>query len=93
MFDKVKQMYELKKQADELKKMLAKEIVEVEAAGMKVVMSADQKVQSVDLGDNPNSDTLKDMLNKAVDESQKVAAKKMQEQMGGMAGLADMLKG
>lgn len=93
MFDKVKQMMELKKQADALKKMLADEIVEVEAGGMKIVMTAEQKVKTLELGDDPNEKTLLEMFNKASEEAQKVAAKKMQEQMGGMSGLADLLKG
>jgi DNA-binding protein YbaB len=92
MFDKVKQMYELKKQADALKKELEKEIVEVESGEIRVRMSAEQKIIELELGSSPDSKVLKDVLNKAVEESQKVAAKKMQSMMGGMGGLSGLLK-
>ncbi|MCL5411939.1 MAG: YbaB/EbfC family nucleoid-associated protein [Patescibacteria group bacterium] len=92
MFDKLKQAYDLKKQADTLKKELEKEIVEVESGEIKIRMSADQKVQEVTLGSNPDPRVLKDVFNKAVEESQKVAAKKMQSMMGGLGGLTDLLK-
>lgn len=93
MFDKVKEMYELKKQADEMKKALEKEIIEVESGDIKVVITADQKIQSIHLGDTIDEKTLKEVINKALEESQKVAAKKMQDMMGGMGGLANLLKG
>ncbi len=93
MFDQVKELYQLKKQADEMKKALEKEVIEVESGDMKVVITGDQKIQSIHLGDSVDEDSLKDVINKALEESQKVAAKKMQEMMGGASGLANMLKG
>lgn len=93
MFDKMKELYDLKKQADEMKKVLEKEIIEVESGDMKVVISADQKIREIHLGDSVDEDNLKEIINKALEESQKVAAKKMQDMMGGMGGLANMLKG
>lgn len=93
MFDKVKELYELKKQADQMKKMLEAEIIEVEAGDMKIVITGDQKIKEIHLGDSVDEDSLKDVINKALEESQKVAAKKMQDMMGGMGGLANLMKG
>lgn len=93
MFDQVKELYQLKKQADEMKKVLEKEIITVESGEMKIVVTADQKIQEIHLGDSVDESSLKDVINKALEESQKVAAKKMQEMMGGAGGLANLLKG
>jgi DNA-binding protein YbaB len=92
MLDKMKELYELKKQADPMKKVLEAEIIEVESGDMKVVISGDQKIKEIHLGDSVDEDSLKEIINKALEESQKVAAKKMQDMMGGMGGLANMLK-
>lgn len=92
MFDKVKQMYELKKQADAIKKELEKEILEVEAGDIKIRISADQKIQEIRFGDSVDPKTLKDVINKALEESQKVAAEKMKGMMGGMGALSNLFK-
>jgi len=92
MFDKMKQMYELKKKADALKKELENEIVEVEAGDIKIRVSADQKIRDITFGDSVDPKNLRDAINKALEESQKVAAEKMKGMMGGMGGLSDLLK-
>ena len=93
MFDKMKQMYELKKQADEMKKMLEAEVLEVEQGDIKVRVNGAQKILSLSFPENVDPDRLRDAINKANDEAQKVAAKKMQGMMGGLGGLSDLLKG
>ncbi len=93
MFDKMKQMYELKKQADQMKKELEAEVLEVDHGGVKVRINGAQKILHLDFEDGIDHDKLKDAINKASDEAQKVAAKKMQGMMGGMSGLQDLLKG
>lgn len=93
MFDQVKELYQLKKQADEMKKVLEKEVIEVESGDMKVIITADQKIRSIKLGASVDENSLKEIINKALEESQKVAAKKMQDMMGGVGGIANMLKG
>lgn len=93
MFDKLKQMYELKRKADQVKKELEAEVIEVETGGVKIRVNGAQKVQKIELPEDINPDKLKDAINKAMDEAQKVAAKKMQGMMGGMEGLQDLLKG
>ncbi|MEX0621459.1 MAG: YbaB/EbfC family nucleoid-associated protein [Candidatus Woykebacteria bacterium] len=93
MFDKLKQMYELKRKADQIKKDLESEVIDVEVGDVKVRINAAQKIQRIDFPDGVEPDKLKDAVNKALDEAQKIAAKRMQGMMGGMDGLQDLLKG
>ena len=86
MFDKVRELMELKKKADRLKKELEATIIEVnEARGIKLVINGAQIVQSIDIDDgllapaNKNRiqmDLLKS-FNNAVKKSQQAAAHKM----------------
>ena len=93
MFDKIKQMYELKRKADQLKKELESDVIDVEAGEVKVRINAAQKILKLDYPADIDPDKLKDAVNKALDEAQKVAAKRMQGMMGGLGGLQDLLKG
>ena len=91
MFEKVKQLMELKKQADQLKKQLEAEIIEVtEARGIKVVVNGAQSVRSIEIDEgllvpaNKNRiqmDLLRSM-NIAIKKSQQVAAAKMKGMPG-----------
>lgn len=92
MFDKMKQMYELKKQADQMKKELESEVIEVEHGDVKVKVDGTQKILKLEYPEDIDPDKLKDAINKAMNEVQKVAAKKMQGMMG-MGGMSDLLKG
>jgi len=89
MFDKFKQLGELKKmrdQAMEMQKALAQEKIEVEEQGIKIVMTGDQRVETLEInGEEQNS--LKDVFNKVIKKSQEVAARKLQEMSGGLGGL------
>ena len=86
MFDKVKEMMELKKKADRLKKELEATIIQVnEARGIKLVINGAQIVQSIDIDESflaPGTknrvqmDLLKS-FNNAVKKSQQAAAAKM----------------
>ena len=91
MFDQVKKMMEMKKQADILKKELEATIIEVqETSGIKVVVNGAQIFQSIDIEEgllnagNKNRiqmDLLKNM-NTAVKRSQQAAANKMKSMPG-----------
>jgi DNA-binding protein YbaB len=89
MFDKFKQLGDLKKmrdQAMEMQKALAQEKIEVEEQEIKIVMTGDQRVETLEInGEEQNS--LKDVFNKAIKKSQEVAARKLQEMSGGLGGL------
>ena len=74
---KIKDLYNLKKQADDMKREMGKSVVEVEEKGVKITMQGDQKVLNISV-DGEENQKLKDAFNKAVKESQKKVAKKMQ---------------
>lgn len=92
MFDKMKQMYELKKQADAMKRELEAEVLEIEHGEVVVKVDGTQKIRSLEYPPDIEPDKVKDAINKAMDEVQKVAAKKMQGMMG-VGGMSDLLKG
>lgn len=96
MFDKVKDLYQLKKQASALQKELAQTIIEATSPDdlIKIEISADMKVQSVSIDDSYLDPSkrgqlelqLKNVLNSAMTQAQQVAANKMKS-MGGLDGL------
>ncbi len=89
MFDKFKQMAELKKMRDEALKIqreLAAEKIEIDENGIKVVVSGDQKIQSLEIQGEAQNNVI-EVLNKALKRSQEVAAKKVQQMSGGLSGL------
>lgn len=90
MMDNFKQLGDLKKmrdQAMEMQKKLGAIKITVEHRGVIVVMTGDQKVVSIS-GDS-NLDKIKDAINEALKQSQKVAAEEMKPLMGGL-GLPGM---
>lgn len=92
MFDKLKQLGELNKmraQAVKIQKELKKQEIELEEDGVKVVVSGDQKVKKLEINGMTNKKAV-DVINKAIEKSQKMAAQKLQEMSGGLSG---MLKG
>ena len=70
MFGKIQNIYKLKKQADEMKKQLAVEIIEAESHGVKVTMNGNQEVLSVEtnpeLGKEKLEEALKDAFNNCI---------------------------
>ena len=87
MFDKMKQLYDLKKQADQLKKELAQ--ITVEGSGgrgaVKVSMSGEMKIVSLTISPdamdparkNKLEEAVREAVNQGVDNAQKAAAMKM----------------
>ena len=93
VFDKFKQMgqqvsqlKQIRDQAIQMQKQLQAEVIEVEENGIRVVMTADQKVQTVTI-DGKYEERLVKVLNEAIKKSQQIAAKKLQEMSGGLKGL------
>ncbi len=91
MLDKVKQMMELKRQADQLKKELEAIKLEVtEARGIKVVINGAQIVQSIEIDESLLAPASKNRIqmdllrsiNTAVKKSQQQAANKMKNMPG-----------
>ncbi len=94
MFDKLQQLKELKKMRDEamaIQKALDAETVGVEKRGVTVRITLAQRVVSIESNGKGDED-IAEAVNEAVKESQKSAAKKMQ-QMGGFDSLKGMMGG
>lgn len=88
--DNLKQLGDLKKmrdQAMEVQKKLGGIKITVEHRGVTVVLTADQKVVSIEGDMEPAKVT--EAVNEALKQSQKVAAEEMKSLMGGM-GLPGM---
>ena len=85
LMDNLKQLGDLKKmrdQAMEVQKRLSGIKITVEHKGVTVVMTADQKVQSIAGDMDPQKVT--EAVNEALKQSQKVAADEMKGLMGGL---------
>lgn len=90
LMDGLKQLGDLKKmrdQAMEIQKKLSGIKITVEHKGVTVIMTADQKL--VDISGENDLDKVRDAVNEALKQSQKVAAEEMKGMMGGM-GLPGM---
>ena len=81
-------MFKLQRKAKKMKKELKNIHVEAEAGGVKVVVSAEQKVISVEIDPAVDRDQIPDLLidalNRAFQKAQIVSAERMQEVMGDM---------
>jgi len=86
MFDKLKQLKQMRDQAMALKRALAQEEVVVEEGKTKIVMSGDQRIKSLVI-DGEEKPQLVKLINKAVKKSQEVAARKLSQLSGGLSGL------
>jgi DNA-binding protein YbaB len=94
MLDKLKQLGDLKKmrdQAVQIQKQLAQEEILVEEGDVRVVITGDQKIKEFSVK-GLSSQVAVDALNKAIQKSQQVAAKKLQEMSGGLGGLLGGMK-
>jgi len=87
-FGQAKDMFRLQREAKRVKKELRSIHVEAEASGVKVVVTAEMEVVSVEIGlDVPREKIpalLIDALNRALKKAQVVSAEKMQGVMGEM---------
>lgn len=89
MFDKFKQLGELKKMRDEamkIQKELAQELMEINKNGVRIVISGDQKIQTLETNGRSDND-VKEAVNEAVKKAQEVAARKLAQMSGGLSGL------
>ncbi|OGV89981.1 hypothetical protein A2Z41_03080 [Microgenomates group bacterium RBG_19FT_COMBO_39_10] len=87
--DSFQQMRDLKKMRDQalaIQRELAAEEVAVEDKGIKVVITGDQKIQTIEI-EGEKKDDLIEILNKAIKKSQEVAAQKLQQMGGGLGSL------
>ncbi len=94
MFDKLQQLKELKKMRDEamaIQRALDSEVIEIEKNGVHIKLTLAQRFIEINVNGKNESDIV-EAVNEAVKESQKEAAKKMQ-QMGGLDSLKGMFGG
>jgi len=89
MMNPFKSVGDLKKMRDQamaIQKKLAEEKIEVDENGVHIVITGDQKILEFEIQGIKN-DLVREKLNKAIKESQEMAAKKLQEMSGGLQGL------
>jgi nucleoid-associated protein EbfC len=86
MGQKMNQLKQIRDQAVAMQKQLQAEMIELEEEGIRVVMTGDQKVETITI-DGQYQERLVNVLNRAIKKSQQVAAKKLQEMSGGLKGL------
>lgn len=76
----------LRKQAKQMQKELAKEEIRVEEGDIVVVITGDQKIKHFSVQGVSSEDAVQ-VINKAIEKSQKIAAEKLQSMSGGLGGL------
>lgn len=88
MFDKVKDLYKLQKQARQIKKELKTTHIEAEQEGVIVVLNGEQEIVRITISDEAMTDkkklesNLEKALNKAIKKSQQIGAELMKDIMG-----------
>lgn len=88
MLDKLKNLYNLKQRAGEMQKKMAGIYLTVEDKGVKVTVRGDQHLEEITIDGEVNN-RVKDIVNRAMRDVQKKAAKKVQGDLGdlGIPGL------
>ena len=96
MFNKMKELMEMKNQADRIKRELDASTVEInEVKGVKVVVTGSQNFRSLEIDETllgiQNKKKLENdilrSVNKAIERSQRLAAEKMKAVMPGLPGM------
>ena len=91
MFDKMKQLMEMQKKMQEMKRQLENTVFEVDSSNgmVKIAMNGSQEIKEVRIQANLKEiessvleDSVKDAVSKAIKRSQAVAAEKMKDVTG-----------
>ncbi|MEI6378706.1 MAG: YbaB/EbfC family nucleoid-associated protein [Candidatus Falkowbacteria bacterium] len=94
MFNKLKQIKDLRGQAKTMQNALAEVIITEEHHGVSITMNGNMEVQKITIADSAKEhleENIKQAINNTIKKAQMAMAKKMQE-MGNMPGLSDLLK-
>jgi DNA-binding protein YbaB len=94
MFNKLKQIKDLRSQAKTVQGALSEVSVTEEYRGITITMDGNMQVENLKIADKANDnleDNLRVAINNTIKKAQMAMAKKMQE-MGTMPGLSDLLK-
>lgn len=95
MFNKLKQIKDLRDQAKTMQNALASESITYEKNGISITMDGNMTVTNLTISDKTSSDLERNLIsayNESIKKAQQVMAKKMQE-MGGLPNLTELLKG
>ena len=85
-FSQLSELKKMRDQAMQIQRELQAEEVSVSKHGVDIVITGDQNIKSLNTN-GKGDDDIKDAINEAIKESQKVAAKKLQQMGGGLQGL------
>ena len=85
-FSQLGELKRMRDQAMQIQRQLQAEEVEIEKHGIKIVITGDQKLKSIETNGKSDND-IKDAVNEAIKKSQEVAAKKLSQMQGGLSGL------
>jgi len=86
VFDKLKQLKQMRDQALAIQRELAQEKIEVEENSVRVVMTGDQKIEVLEIDGEQNWRVMQ-VVNKAIKKAQETAARKLTQMSGGLSGL------
>ncbi len=79
-------MNDLRKKAQKMQQDLAAEEIKIEEGDIVVVITGDQKIKEFSVQGISSQEAI-DTLNKAIKQSQELAAGKLQEMTGGLGGM------
>lgn len=85
-FRQIGELKKMREQAMQVQRVLKNEKIELDEGGIRIVLNGQQEILELEV-DGEKKDKLKDKLNKALKNSQEVAAKKLQQMSGGLQGL------
>ncbi len=86
MLGKLGDLKKLRDQAMQMQKQLQAEEIVIEEGDVRVVISGDQQIKEFSVAGVSSPQAIA-TINKAIKESQKLAAKKLQEMSGGLGGM------
>ena len=85
-FSQLGELKRMRDQAMQIQRQLQAEEIEVDSHGVKILITGDQKIKSLESNDRSDND-IKEAVNEAVKKSQEIAAKKLASMQGGLSGL------
>lgn len=94
MFNKLKQIKDLRSQAKTMQSALSEVVITEERHGVSITINGNLEISSVKISEDAKSNlenNVKQAVNETIKKAQTAMAKKMQE-MGNMPGLSDLLK-
>jgi DNA-binding protein YbaB len=85
-FGQLGELKRMRDQAMQIQRQLQAEKLTVEKKGIKILVTGDQKIESIETNGKSDND-IKEAVNEAIKKSQEVAAKKLAEMQGGLGSL------